>query len=74
MARLTTVTSRGFGWRIHYGAEVTELSTNKHQSLSLFWKIGKKQKGLGYGKPLEAEKKKRIRVWQTPKKKEKRGD
>ena len=27
-------TSRGFGWRIHCGVEVTELSTNKQHSLS----------------------------------------
>jgi hypothetical protein len=27
-------TSRGYGWRIHYGVEVTELSTNKQHTLS----------------------------------------
>jgi hypothetical protein len=27
-------TSRGFGWRIHCGVEITELSTNKHHSLA----------------------------------------
>jgi hypothetical protein len=30
----TTVASRGFGWRIHCGVEVTESSTNKQLSLS----------------------------------------
>ena len=31
----TSCTSRGFGWRIHCGVEVTELSTNKQHTLSL---------------------------------------
>jgi hypothetical protein len=31
----TAITSRGFGWRIHCGVEVTESSTNKQHSLSL---------------------------------------
>ena len=29
------ITSRGFGWRIHCGVEVTESSTNKQHTLSL---------------------------------------
>jgi hypothetical protein len=28
------ITSRGFGWRIHCGVEVTESSTNKQHTLS----------------------------------------
>ncbi len=30
----TTVTPRGFGWRIHCGVEVSESSTNKQYHLS----------------------------------------
>jgi hypothetical protein len=31
----TSCTSRGFGWRIHCGVEVTELTTNKQHTLTL---------------------------------------
>ena len=34
----TNTQPRGFGWRIHCGVEVTELSTNKQHTLSLSYK------------------------------------